>query len=148
MFEYPDEREVEGRPDVMVFTTPAWDEPVTLAGRVVAHLRVAGDGPSMYLHVKLVDVQPDGQAHTLLYGQQVVERPGGGTTAEVYLGHTGHLVEPGRRLRLHVATSDFPVFLLHPGTDENPWDATETRTNRQTLATGGDAASYVSLTVL
>jgi len=40
------------------------------------------------------------------------------------------------------------VFLLHPGTDENPWDATETRTNRQVLATGGDAASYVSLTVL
>ena len=148
VFEYPDERDVEGRPDVMVFTTPAWDEPVTLAGRVVAHLRVAGDGPSMYAHVKLVDVQPDGQAHTLLYGQQVVDRPDGGTTAEVYLGHTGHLVEPGRRLRLHVATSDFPVFLLHPGTDENPWDATETRTNRQTLATGGDAASYVSLTVL
>ena len=148
VFEYPDEREVEGRPDVMVFTTPAWDEPVTLAGRVVAHLRVAGDGPSMYLHVKLVDVQPDGQAHTLLYGQQVVERPGDGATAEVYLGHTGHLVEPGRRLRLHVATSDFPVFLLHPGTDENPWDATETRTNRQTLATGGEPASYVSLTVL
>ena len=109
---------------------------------------MGSDAPSMFLHVKLVDVRPDGRAHTLLYGQQVVERPGGGTTVEVYLGHTGHLVEPGRRLRLHVAASDFPVFLLHPGTDENPWDATETRTNQQTLATGGDAASFVSLTVL
>jgi predicted acyl esterase len=148
VFEYPDEREVEGREDVMVFTTPAWDEPVTLAGPVVAHLQVGTDGPSMYLHVKLVDVQPDGGAHTLLYGQRVVERPGDGELVEVYLGHTGHLVEPGCRLRLHVATSDFPVFLLHPGTDANPWDATETRTNRQTLATGGGAASYVSLTVL
>ena len=59
-----------------------------------------------------------------------------------------HLLAVEQRVRLHVATSDFPVFLLHPGTDENPWDATETRTNRQTLATGGEPASYVSLTVL
>jgi predicted acyl esterase len=102
----------------------------------------------MFLHVKLVDVRPDGRAHTLLYGQQVVENPGDGTPVEVYLGHTGHLVDPDRRLRLHVAASDFPVFLLHPGTDENPWDATTTRTNRQTLVTGGRTPSYVSLTVL
>ena len=75
VFEYPDEREVEGRPDVMVFTTPAWDEPVTLAGRVVAHLRVAGDGPSMYLHVKLVDVAAGRSgAHAAL-------RPAGGRAA-------------------------------------------------------------------
>ena len=32
---------------------------------------------------------------------------------------------PGHRLRLHVASSDFPVFLPHPGTAENPWDATD-----------------------
>ena len=44
--------------------------PLTLAGRVVAHLRVASDGPSMYLHVKLVDVSPDGSSHVLLYGQE------------------------------------------------------------------------------
>ena len=58
--------------------------------------------------------------------------------AEVYLGHTGYRVLPGHRLRLHVASSDFPVFLPHPGTAENPWDATETQTNRQTLAIGGE----------
>ena len=29
----------------------------------------------MYLHVKLVDVAPDGGSHILLYGQGVVERP-------------------------------------------------------------------------
>ena len=55
----------------------------------------------MYLHVKLVDVSPDGRAHSLLYGQDVVDRPGAGTAAEVYLGHTGYRVMPGHRLRLH-----------------------------------------------
>ena len=74
--------------------------------------------------------------------------PDAGAPAEVYLGHTGYRVEPGHRLRLHVASSDFPVFLPHPGTAENPWDATATKTNRHVLAAGGEAPSYVSLTVL
>lgn len=145
LYEYPDEREVESRPDVMTFTTRGWDEPVTLAGRVVAHLEVSSDAPSLFLHVKLVDVRPDGRAHTLLFGQ-LVHEPLPGTVAEVYLGHTGFRVEPDHRLRLHVAASDFPVYLPHPGTAENAWDATATQTNRQTLVTVGAMPSYLSLT--
>jgi predicted acyl esterase len=148
LHEYPDERAVESRPDVLTFTTPAREEPVTLAGRVGAHLRMSSDAPSMYLHVKLVDVHADGRAHALLFGQQVVNDPGAGALAEVYLGHTAYRVMPGHRLRLHVASSDFPVFLPHPGTAENPWDATATRINRHTLVTGGEASSFVSLTVI
>jgi uncharacterized protein len=147
LYEYPDESAVEARPDVMTFTAAAADSPLTLAGRVVAHLAVSSDAASLFLHVKLVDVHPDGRAHALLFGQ-VVHDVGSGAPAEVYLGHTGYRVAPGHRLRLHVATSDFPVFLPHPGSDENPWDATTTRTNRQTLATGGADPSYVSLTVI
>ncbi len=149
VFEYPDEREVEARADVMVFTTPAWDEPVTLAGRVVAHLRVA--------RRRAVDL-PARQARRRrgrTAGAHAALRPAGGRASRAAgrprrctSGTPATASRPGRRLRLHVATSDFPVFLLHPGTDENPWDATETRTNRQTLATGGESASYVSLTVL
>ena len=148
LLEYPDERDVEGRADVLTFTTPERDVPVTLAGRVVAHLEVGSDAPSLFLHVKLVDVHPAGRAHALLSGQRVVHEPGTTSRAEVYLGHTGYRVLPGHRLRLHVAASDFPVFLPHPGTAENPWDATVTHVNRQSLATGGTTPSYVSLTVI
>jgi uncharacterized protein len=147
LYEYPDEGVVEARPDVMTFTAPLQDEPLTLAGRVVAQLELRSDGPSQFVHVKLVDVHPDGRAHALLFGQ-VVHDPAAEGPAEVYLGHTGYCVQPGHRLRLHVASSDFPVFLPHPGTAENPWDAVETRANRHTLATGGAAPSHVSLTVL
>jgi uncharacterized protein len=147
LYEYPDERPVEARPDVMTFTAAPQEEPVTLAGRVVAHLALGTDAPSMFVHVKLVDVHPDGRAHALLFGQAVVD-PASGGLAEIYLGHTGYRVEPGHRLRLHVASSDFPVFLPHPGTAENPWDATTTRANRQTLAAGGSTPSHVSLTVI
>jgi putative CocE/NonD family hydrolase len=148
LYEYPDESEVAERPDVIVFTGEPLAEPLTLTGRVAARLWVGSDGPSMHLHAKLVDVAPDGGAHTLLYGQQVVERPADVTYAEVYLGHTGHRLMPGHRLRLQVASSDYPLYIPHPGTAESPWFAVETATNRQRVITGRSQPSYVSLTVL
>jgi uncharacterized protein len=148
LLEYPDENEVAGRDDVVVFTSEPLTEPLTLAGRVVAHLHAGTDGPSLNLHVKLVDVAPDGGAHILLYGQRRFDRPDDAADSEVYLGHTGHRVPAGHRLRLQVASSDYPLYLPHPGTDENPWFATETRPNGQHLRTGGTAASHLSITVL
>jgi predicted acyl esterase len=148
LWEYPDEGDVADRADVVCFLTEPLAEPLTLAGRVVARLRVAGDGPSMFLHVKLVDVEPAGGSHILLYGQRVVDRPGSGESAEVYLGHTGHRIPAGHRLRLQIASSDYPLYLPHPGTDENPWFATETQVNHQQLLTGGRDGSQLSLTVL
>lgn len=148
LIEYPDEAEVAMRPDVVVFTGEPLTEALTLTGRVVAHLSVGSDGPSMYLHVKLVDVAPDGGAHALLYGQQVVDDPGDGAWAEVNLGHTGHRLMSGHRLRLQVASSDFPLYLPHPGTSENPWFAVDTMINHQRVFTGGSRPSHLSVTVL
>src|SRR4029079_10243808 len=103
LLEYPDERAVESRPDVLTFTTVGWDDAVTLAGRVVAHLELASDSPSMFLHVKLVDVHPDGRAHALMVEQRRVADPLPGGTVERYLGHTGYPVMPAHRLRRHAA---------------------------------------------
>jgi predicted acyl esterase len=52
---------------------------------------------------------------------------------------------PGHRLRLQVASSDYPLYLPHPGTAENPWLAVETRINHQRVVT---SRSYLSLTVV
>src|SRR5207344_1896630 len=111
-----DEGEIAARRDVAVFTSEPLAEPLTLAGRVVAHLRVGSDGPSMCVHVKLVDVAPDGGSHILLYGQELVDDPEESVPVQVYLGHTGHRVIPGHRLRLQIASSDYPLFVPHPGT--------------------------------
>ncbi len=145
LYEYPDENEVARRDDVVVFTGDPLTEPLTLAGRVVANLWLGSDGPSMFAHVKLVDVAPDGGAHVLLYGQDRIDEPGDGAAAAIYLGHTGHRLMPGHRLRLQVASSDYPLFLPHPGTGANPWTAIETQINHQRLITG---RSHLSLTAL
>jgi len=149
LHEYPDERAVEGRPDVLTFTGEPLDEPLDLAGPVNAHLHVSSDASSMQLHVKLIDVFPDGRALMLLRGQTTVSTPGSEPVeAAVYLSHTGYRLEAGHRLRLHVASSDFPLYVPHPGTTESPWTATDTAPNRQTLHSGGAQASRVVVTII
>jgi uncharacterized protein len=146
--EWPDESAIEARHDVLTFTGDELAQPLNLAGPVTARLAVATDGPSMHVFVKLVDVFPDGHAAMLLRGQATIQAHSRGDLATIYLGHTGYRVPPGHRLRLAVACSDFPLYVPHPGTEEDPWFATLTKANRQTLVAGGTNASFVSLTVL
>ncbi len=69
------------------------------------------------------------------------------TTVTVSLGHAGYLLRAGHALRLHLAGSDFPEFVPHPGTGANRWLATETRPNEQTVLLGGDEPARLTITV-
>jgi len=144
---YPDERDVQSRGDVLTFTTEPLSEPLDLTGPATAHLALGSTFHSMHVMVKLCDVDPDGAAHMLLRGERLVRHPDPERLVEIPLSHTGHRLLPGQSLRISVASSDFPLCLPHPGTDENPWFATGGERNEQTLATGGSAPAYLSLTV-
>jgi hypothetical protein len=148
LHEFPDERDVQCRDDVLTFTSEAMDTSLDLAGPVSAGLSVQTTGPSMHLFVKLTDVSPDGFAHMLVRGQALVRSPDPDRPVRIDLGHTGYRVQPGHRLRCQVASSDFPLFLWHPGTPDKPWTATRSQQNDQVLYGGGASASYVSLSVL
>lgn len=148
LHEYPDEREVEGRDDVLTFTSDELDAPLDLAGPVSATLGLGSSAPSTGVFAKLVDVFPDGSARMLVRGQALVTEPGDGRPAQVELGHTGYRVQPGHRLRLHLASSDFPLFIWHPGTADNPWLATSGVPSRQRLRGGGSQPSFVSVRAL
>jgi uncharacterized protein len=149
LHEYPDERVVQGRNDVLTFTGEPPSDPIDLAGPVSALLSVASSGPSMDVHVKLVDVDPEGRALMLVRGQRRVATPRADPVAvTVDMGHTGYRLGRGHRLRLHVASSDFPLYVPHPGTDADPWFATETVTNRQPLFCGGTDPSSITIRIL
>ena len=53
----------------------------------------------------------------------------------------------GHRLRVQLASSDFPLYLPDPGTDDDPWRAVEGRQSEQTLPAGGDAEASLSVTI-
>jgi putative CocE/NonD family hydrolase len=139
---------VQARPDVLTFTAEPFSRPLDLAGPGRLWVHVDSSATSMHLHAKLADVAPDGSARMLVRGQAYVQDPDPGEIVEISLGHTGYRLQPGHRLRVHLACSDYPLYIWHPGTGENPWHAIQGKRNEQTLVTGGLAPSHLSITVL
>jgi uncharacterized protein len=146
--EWSDERSVQGRGDVLTFSGEPATEALDLAGPVSAWLTLGSSCSSMHVHAKLCDVYPDGSAHLLVRGELLAREADYGHPVEVRMSHTAHRLLPGHRLRLAIASSDYPLYLWHPGTDEDPWLATEGRANQQTVTTGGGTPSCVRLTIL
>jgi predicted acyl esterase len=148
LHKWADESSVHERDDVLTFTTEALAEPLDLAGPVTAHLTVGSTSSSMHVHAKLCDVFPDGPARMLVRGEWHVLEKDYGRPLDLPLSHMAYRLLPGHSLRLSVASSDFPLYLWHPGTSEDPWLATKGVSNRQTLATGGESPSHLRLTIV
>ena len=104
--------------------------------------------PSTYLFAKLLDEAPDGTARMIVRGQGHLTDVSGTEPVRIEMGHTGYRLRPGHRLRLNIASSDFPEYMRHPGTGENPWLATETKPSTQRLLSRPSARPVLSLTVL
>ncbi|MDI6103461.1 CocE/NonD family hydrolase [Actinoplanes sp. NEAU-A12] len=143
--EFPDERHLADRPDVLVFTAPAGAVPLDLAGPIRLDAVAGSDGPEMDLFARLLDVAPDGTARLIARGQQTIPHPGDAVAVTIDLGQTGYRLPAGHALRLTVASSDAPEFVPAPGTGEHRWLAAGTRPNRQRLDL---AATRLTCTVL
>jgi uncharacterized protein len=135
-----DQRPVECRADVLVYSTPVLTEPVTIAGDVSAVLYVSADVEDTDVFVKLLDVYPDGTAYNLAYsclrlryrnGLDNPEKlvPGEMVRIEIKGMTTANYFPAGHQLRIEVAGSNFPLA------DRN-WHAGE----RNDLAADGPAA--------
>ncbi|MDX6686973.1 MAG: uncharacterized protein QOF86_3101 [Baekduia sp.] len=115
-----DQRPTQHRQDVLTFTGPALDAPLTIAGSVTVELYAATSAKDTDFTAKLVDVRPDGRA--LLICDGIVRRshvaggaPEGGVDRyEIDLGHTYYVLGPGHRLQLDVSSSNFPRFDVNP----------------------------------
>ena len=145
--EVPDERAAEERPDVITFTSDALDGPLDLIGPISVQVGVTSTAPSTALFAKLIDVGLDGSTLMLARGQTMVRDPDPTRPVRIDLAHMGYQVLPGHRLRLQLASSDFPLYLPYPGTDEDPWHAVTETPSEQTMQVGGGSEAYISVTI-
>jgi hypothetical protein len=115
-----DQRQVECRADVLVFSTPVLTEPITIAGDVTAVLHVSADVEDTDIFVKLLDVYPDGTAYNLadsclrLRYRNGLDRPeklvpGEIVRVEISGITTASYFPAGHQLRIEVAGSNFPL---------------------------------------
>ncbi len=133
-----DQRPVEGRPDVLVFTTPELEEPLAIVGQIRVTLWASSDRPDTDFTAKLTDVYPDGRS--MVFADSIVKARYRNTflkeelleRGQVYefdidLGYTAMALAPGHRLRLAISSSNFDRFDINPNTGEPYGDHATTR---------------------
>ncbi|MEO8620204.1 MAG: CocE/NonD family hydrolase, partial [bacterium] len=129
-----DQREVEARPDVLVFTSDAFTEGTELSGPIIPTLFVDSDAKDTDFTVKILDVYPDGKAYNLDESIQRMRYRNGydkplvwlekGKVAKVTLQplNTSNYFEKGHKLRIEVSSSNFPRFDRNLNTGGNNYD--------------------------
>jgi uncharacterized protein len=116
-----DQRAVELRDEVLVYSTSVLDRPVEVTGPIELRLFVASSACDTDFTGKLVDVYPDGRAMILTEGILRARYRNSFTAPEllepdaVYelcldLWATANVFLPGHRIRLEVSSSNFPRF--------------------------------------
>ena len=117
-----DQRIVEERPDVLVYTTAPFKEGLEVTGTMTPTLYVSSDVKDTDFTVKVIDVYPDGRAFTLDESIQRMRYRDGYDKPLVWmeLGKvykvtllpltTSNFFDVGHRLRVEVSSSSFPEY--------------------------------------
>jgi putative CocE/NonD family hydrolase len=125
-----DQRTMEARSDVLVYSTPPLEQDLEVTGPVQLELFAQSSAVDTDFTAKLVDVGPDGFAQNLTEGivraryrnsQENAElmTPGQIYKFTVDLWATANVFRKGHRLRLEVSSSNFPRFDKNLNTGEN-----------------------------
>lgn len=120
-----DQRKIEERPDVLVYTTAPFERDTEVTGPVSLELYISSTAADTDFAGKLVDVAPDGRAYNLTDGilrasfRNSMEKaeplkPGEIHKVTVDLWSTANVFLAGHRLRLEVASANFPRFDRNP----------------------------------
>lgn len=122
-----DQRSVELRDDVLVYTTPVMTQAVEVIGPITARIYVSSSTPDTDITCKLVDLHPDGRAMLLTDGilrlryRHSFERPTLLQPDEIVpitidLWSTANVFLPGHCIRIEVSSSCFPKFARNSNT--------------------------------
>jgi putative CocE/NonD family hydrolase len=154
-----DQRVIEARHDVLVYTGEILKEPVAIAGPVKLRLHAATDGRDTDFAAKLVDVHPSGFAMNVAEGvlrarfhkgldRPELLEPGRPYELEIDLIATANVFLPGHRIRLDVTSSNFPQFDRNPNTGEPLGVSDKVRTANQTVFHSAERPSRLILPVV
>jgi predicted acyl esterase len=139
-----DQRRVEDRPDVLLFSSQELKEPLEVTGRITAKLFVSSDCPDTDFTVKLCDVYPDGRSMLVTDGilraryhrsfeKESFLEPGRVYELNVDLWSTSLVFNRGHRVRVAVSSSNSPRFEANPNTGKPFRADKETRVAKNTL---------------
>jgi hypothetical protein len=133
------ESKSERCPDVVCFTSDAFEEPLTFFGPVTATLWVKSSAASADFFVRVTDVYPDGASRNVIDALRRVEHDARLHTSEeplkleIDLGPCAHHFDAGHRLRVQISSGAFPFYARNLGTGEDLATGTQITKAEQTL---------------
>lgn len=130
-----DNRELEARDDVLVYTSDPLADALEVIGSVSADVHLTSSLDHFDVFVRLCDVSPDGASTNVCDALQRFT-PGtftrgsdGVIEAHVALWPTAYRFAPGHRVRVQVSGGAHPVYARNLGTGDDVATATELRVN-------------------
>jgi len=154
-----DQRKVEDRDDLLVYTSKPLKHDVEAVGPVKAVLWVATTAKDTDFTAKLVDVFPDGSARNLTDGSlrlryrsslEKAELAKPGTTYKITVdaGVSANVFLKGHRIRLEIASANFPRFDRNANTGGSVADESHWLKAKQTVFHDREHPSRLELMVL
>ena len=145
----PPYRPLRDRADVLAFESVVLTAPMAIVGPILVELWIASDAPDTDFTAKLIDVYPpcadypEGFAMNLTDGilrcryresweEPRALEPGRPTRITIACFPTANLFMPGHRIRLDIASSNYPHFDVNPNSfePEGLWTTMRPATNR------------------
>ena len=156
-----DQRSVEDREDVLVYSTPVLEQDVEVTGPITVHLWAISSAPDTDFVARLIDVHPDGYAQNLTDGivraryrnfahgeKEALIEPGKAYEYEIDLWATSNLFKQGHRVRLDVTSSNFPRWDRNPNTGHAFGEDSEVVVAQQTILHDVGHPSYIVLPLI
>ncbi len=124
-----DQRPIETRPDVLVYSTPPMERDTEVTGPISVTLYASTSARDTDFTAKLVDVEPCGYARNLTDGiiraryrtprqTAAFVNPGDVYEYSIDLWATANVFKKGHRIRLEISSSNFPRFDRNMNTGE------------------------------
>ena len=152
-----DQRPVESRPDVLVYTSPPLEADLEVTGPLEAILWATTDAPDTDFTAKLVDVEPSGYARNLSDGisrlsrglpSETIFQPGQPVELRIDLGATSNLFKAGHCIRLEISSSNFPRFDRNLNTGQSSAESATMHTAAQTFLHDSQHPSRIILPII
>ena len=135
----PDGTLLRLRPDVNVFQTPPLEEDVEVTGPITVKLYASSSAVNTDFTAKLIDVYPPSpdwpEGFEMNFHDGVIRasfresltdprplEPGRIYEFTIEIPPTSNVFQRGHRIRVDIASSNYPRFDINPGTMDHPWE--------------------------
>jgi putative CocE/NonD family hydrolase len=140
-----DNRRLEGRADVVTFTSPPLPAALDVLGVPVVEIVHGTDNPYADLFVRVCDVGRNGRSVNVSDGFLRLGPDDANGTIRLRLEALAHRFAVGHRLRLQVSGGAHPRYARNLGTGRDPATSTELAASTRTIFHGDDGLSRLHL---